>query len=94
MRTLTPSSPSAQLLATRQVEWLLGNGVNTTAERVSSAHNLWADLLSRRGGEAYFLRQVAALGLQARRLEIPADARCTARLLEEARAYSDSSAPI
>jgi hypothetical protein len=87
MRKLTPSTTSAQFLIIRQVDWLLANGVSTTAERVSSAHNLWADLLSRRGGEQYFLRQAAALGLRPRKLEIPASARCTARLLEEARAH-------
>ena len=48
--------------------------------RVGTHENLWADLISREGGLAVFLEQVAELGLGARRLEVAAGWRETSEL--------------
>ena len=50
--------------------------------RVATGENKWADLLSRAGGLADFLRQVEALGLTAVPCSVPAEWRDTTELVE------------
>ena len=47
----------------RRVAGLLARGVYTCVARVATGENVWADWLSRAGGEAKFLKQAAAMGI-------------------------------
>ena len=66
MRSLAPTAPAMQQLTTRRVAWMQQEGVREAAERVTTDANLWADLLSRRGGCYLFEQQVTALGMELR----------------------------
>ena len=79
-RRLAPSSAQLQKLVERRVGLLRGRDSFTEMARVGTHENIWADLLSRKGGQGEFLRQVSFLGLTARRLEVAAAWRCTAAL--------------
>ena len=59
-----------QMLVARRVQWLRENGVFSAVARVGTKENLWADLISRRGGEAVFLEQVWALGMEPVKVEV------------------------
>ncbi|MDC0525663.1 hypothetical protein OAO87_01595 [bacterium] len=72
MRSLTPSTAAMQQLTAARAAWMAERGVAEAAERVTSAANLWADMLSR-GDVAGVLQQAARLGLRARRVDVPAD---------------------
>ena len=72
MRSLSPRAEQMQLLTAARVQWMRAQGVREVAERVTTTANLWADLLSRRGGVAIFEQQVAALGLELQWCEPPA----------------------
>lgn len=71
MRSAAPSTAAMQQLTTARVAWLLEADVLEAAERVTSAANLWADMLSR-GDVGGVLLQALALGLRPRRVEVPA----------------------
>ena len=79
-RRLSPRTAPMQRLVERRVEFLRGKGVFSAVARVATAENLWADLLSRPGGETEFLRQVQALGMRAERCSVPAEWRDTSEL--------------
>ena len=80
-RRTTPSSAPLQQLVARRVEWLRGRGAFSAVARVGTKENLWADLLSRKGGEAVFLAQARGLGLEPVRLLVAEEWRETAALL-------------
>ena len=69
-RRLAPSAHLLQMLVARRVQWLRENGVFSAVARVGTKENLWADLISRRGGEAVFLEQVWALGMEPVKVEV------------------------
>ena len=79
---LSPTTAQMQQLVQRRVAFLRECGAFSSMARVGTRQNKWADLLSRSGGEAEFLRQVAALGLTARRCSVPAAWRSTVELLQ------------
>ena len=79
-RRTAPASPQLQRLVERRVAFLREKGAFTEMARVGTHENLWADLISREGGLAVFLEQVAELGLGARRLEVAAGWRETSEL--------------
>ena len=79
-RRTAPASPQLQRLVERRVAFLRERGAFTEMARVGTHENLWADLISREGGLAVFLEQVAELGLVARRLEVAAGWRDTSEL--------------
>ena len=79
-RRTAPASPQLQRLVERRVALLRGKGAFTELARVGTHENLWADLISREGGLAIFLSQVAELGLVARRVEVAAGWRDTCML--------------
>lgn len=81
-RRLSPTTAPMQRLVERRVEFLRKRGVFSAVARVATGENKWADLLSREGGEAEFLRQVKALGLRAQRCDVPAEWRDTAELCD------------
>lgn len=80
-RRLSPRTAPMQRLVERRVELLRSKGAFSAVARVATGENKWADLLSRAGGEADFLQQVAALGLDAVRCSVPAEWRDTAELV-------------
>jgi hypothetical protein len=80
MRNLTPSSPPSQALTVARIDWMTAHGVREAAERITSKSNLWADLISRKGGERIFVAQAEALGFSVKRLSIPKEWRDTAWL--------------
>ena len=61
--TGTPRVEVLQEIMTRRVAGLVARDVHSTVARVATKENLWADWLSRAGGEARFLAQAAAMGL-------------------------------
>ena len=69
-RRLAPSAHLLQVLVARRVQWLRASGVFSAIARVGTKENLWADLISRRGGEAVFLEQVWALGMEPVKVEL------------------------
>ncbi len=71
MRSMAPSTAAMQRLTAARAAWLLEAGVAEAAERVTSAANLWADMLSR-GDVGGVLVQALALGLRPRRVGVPA----------------------
>ena len=71
MRSLSPTTAAMQHLTAARTSWILAEGVAEAAERITSASNLWADMLSR-GDEQGVVEQAAALGLRARRVDVPA----------------------
>ena len=79
-RRAAPASPPLQRLVERRVELLRSKEAFTELARVGTHENLWADLISREGGLAVFLAQVAGLGLTARRLAVDAAWRDTSGL--------------
>ena len=79
-RRLSPRTAPMQRLVERRVELLRSAGAFSAVARVATLENKWADLLSRSGGEAAFLEQVQALGLEAERCSVPAEWRETAEL--------------
>ena len=79
---LSPTTAQMQQLVQRRVAFLRACGAFSSMARVGTRQNKWADLLSRSGGEAEFLQQVAALGLTARRCSVPAAWRSTVELLQ------------
>ena len=72
MRQMSPSTDAMQRLSAARATWMLAQGVGEAAERVTSAANLWADMLSR-GDAAGVLQQAATLGLRTRRVDVPAE---------------------
>ena len=62
--TGTPSSGRMQDVMARRVAELFAREVQTRVARVATKENLWADWLSRAGGEAMFLAQAARWGLE------------------------------
>ena len=80
-RRLSPRTAPMQRLVERRVELLRSKGAFSAVARVATGENKVADLLSRAGGEADFLQQVAALGLDAVRCSVPAEWRDTAELV-------------
>jgi hypothetical protein len=80
-RRLSPTTAPMQRLVERRVEFLRARGAFSAVARVATGENKWADLLSRQGGEKEFLRQVAALGLRARRCVVPSEWRDTSELV-------------
>jgi hypothetical protein len=69
-RRLAPSAHLLQVLVARRVQWLRASGVFSAIARVGTKENLWADLISRRGGEAVFLEQVWSLGMEPVKVEV------------------------
>ena len=84
MRRLTPSTPAMQAFTADRAAWMLVHGVAESAERVTSAANLWADMLSR-GHVAGVEQQAAHLGLSPRRVPVPADWRHAVAVAAHAR---------
>ena len=80
-RRLSPSTAPMQRLVARRVELLRARGAFSAPARVGTHENRWADLLSRAGGEAEFLADVAALELEAVRCDVPAEWRETSELV-------------
>ena len=70
MRNLAPRNVRMQELTAARTTWLLENGVAEAAHRVSTSHNLWADMISRGAADA-FERQAATLGLRVHRVDPP-----------------------
>ena len=64
-----PRAGQLQEVMARRVAELVVRGVHTRVARVATKENVWADLLSRPGGEEQFLAQVKQLGLPVRRVE-------------------------
>ena len=81
MRSMAPGSAVMQAIAARRTRWLFEHSVAEAAARITSQANLWADLGSR-GAVAEMVQQARALGLTARRVELPADWRATVGLLQ------------
>ena len=69
MRRLTPSTEAMQAFTAARAAWLLEHGVTEAAERITSAANLWADMLSR-GHVAAVEQQAARLQLRPRRVPV------------------------
>ena len=67
MRSCTAQSARMQELCVARVDWMLTHGVNEAALRVSTHHNLWADMGSRNRAEE-MERQAEALGLRVQRV--------------------------
>ena len=66
----TPTTVAAQCMCSARVEWMLGNCVSESAERITSEANLWADQGSR-GDIQLVVQQARAFGLHTRRVNIP-----------------------
>ena len=80
-RRTAPSAVQLQQLVQRRVALLRSRGAYSRVERVGTHENLWADLISRRNGEAVFRRQVEEMGMEAVRLAVPDDWRDTTGLV-------------
>ena len=70
MRRQSPSTLAMQEFIAARATWLTRHGVTEAAERVTSAANLWADMLSR-GDVAGVVLQALALHLRPRRVAVP-----------------------
>ena len=68
IRSLTPSSAAMQEMVAARVGWMLARGVLSSANRITSKNNVWADVGSRAelGGVAEVLRLARAAGYRAR----------------------------
>ena len=63
-----PRSGQLQEVMARRVAELVLKRVHTRVARVATKENVWADLLSRRGGEEQFLAQAGQMGLTLQRV--------------------------
>ena len=79
---MAPRGEAMQEVMTHRAAALLERDVYTCVARVATGENVWADWLSREGGEARFLLQAAAMGLEVERL--PAAEWWRAALAEQA----------
>ena len=86
----TPRSEKMQEVMARRVAELVLRKVHTQVARVATTENVWADLLSRPGGEAQFLAQAARLKITVRRV---AAAGWWRALTKEATSDGEESAP-
>ena len=64
----TPRTKGMQDVMARRVAGLMARGVHTRVARVATTENVWADWLSRAGGEAKFLAQAAAMGIEVEKI--------------------------
>ena len=64
----TPRTEGMQDTMARRVAGLMARGVYTCVARVATKENVWADWLSREGGEAKFLRQAAEMGVETEKI--------------------------
>jgi hypothetical protein len=76
MRRLVPKTARMQALIERRSAWMLEHGVLESAERITSANNLWADLGSRDAVEEV-RRQVVNMGYNFVLVEPPSEWRST-----------------
>ena len=58
-----------QRLMERRAQGLRTRGAYTCVSRIGTKENVWADFLSRAGGEAVFLAMVRELGMEAEKLQ-------------------------
>ena len=88
MRCATPSTAAMQSMTAARTEWLLERRIVEATERITSHSNLWADMLSR-DDVAGVVEQAAAMGLSARRVDVPTEWRAlVARAAEAAEAHA------
>lgn len=76
MRRLRTKSRRVESLLERRGDWLQRNSIFSTAERITSKSNLWADMGSR-GEGAEVERAAASMGLAIRRVDPPSEWRST-----------------
>lgn len=70
MRSLRARNVRMQELTALRVAWMLEHGVSEATHRITSAANLWSDMISR-GALAEVVEQAAAMGLRAERVAPP-----------------------
>ena len=80
MRSLRARNVRMQELTARRVTWMLERGISEATHRVTSAANLWSDMISR-GASAAVVEQAAALGLSAQQIAPPPAMGCADFLL-------------
>ena len=66
---MAPRVAPLQRLMERRAQGLRTRGAYTCVSRIGTKENVWADLLSRAGGEAVFLAMVRELGMEAEKLQ-------------------------